>query len=241
MLGKGGIERLNNSFAVVVGLGAVGSYATEAMARSGIGKMRIIDFDSVCPTNINRQLYALGSTIGKAKCDVAKARILDINPQCQVQELNCYIDSGSMDFVFENSPDIIIDAIDSLAPKVELLAHAIRRNTPIVSSMGAALRTDPGQIRVDILKNTKNCPLACAVRKGLRKQGLEPLIPCVYSDELPRKSSILKKTDNDEICIDKAGQNRNVLGSLSTLTGIFGLTLANEALRILTNNFSYTD
>ena len=254
LLGKEGIKKLQDSFVVIVGLGAVGSYVVEALARSGVGRIRIVDFDKICPTNINRQLFALSSTIGRLKIEVAEERILEINPKCEVEAINCFVHNDKMDMVLEGSPDMVVDAIDALNPKIELLIAAQKRELPVISSMGAALRTDPSHIKVAKLKRVHNCPLARQVRKRLRRRGSHLEITCVYSNEKPiiqairkvdpkiNKKKMRKEIEKVDPDINQNegedfGRTRNTLCSLPTITGIFGLMIANEVLRQLTDDF----
>lgn len=236
MIGADGLQRLHCSFVVVVGLGAVGSYAVEGLARAGVGRMRLVDFDEIRPSNINRQLYALDSTVGMAKTEAAALRVRDINPSCIVEPLKCFFDETAAEKVLADSPDLVIDAIDSVSPKTHLLAETIKRNIAVISSMGAALRRDPSLVRTGPLSEVKNCPLARLIRKRLRKRGIDVDFACVYStesvDDLPEEA-IDKDADTSEHTLLR-GRPRRTLGSLPTLTGIFGLTAANLAIRMLT-------
>lgn len=233
LLGEEKVEKLKQSYVAIIGLGAVGSYATEALARAGIGRMLLVDFDIVQESNINRQLFALGSTIGQYKADVAKARVLDINPYCQVEAQHVFVDQNTCPALFVKKPDLVIDAIDSLTPKAELLTYCYKNNVRVISSMGAALRTDPWQIKIGDVFDVTVCPLAFQLRRRLRKNGVERGITCVYSTE-PVKFDYTQRLGSDlNVQGDKTlqrGRKRNVLGSLPTLTGIFGLTIANTAL-----------
>lgn len=235
MIGADGLHKLKGSFVVVVGLGAVGSYCVEGLARAGVGRLRLVDFDEVRASNINRQLYALESTVGKAKTEVAAGRVADINPKCQVETMRCFFDDATADAVLAGSPDLVIDAIDSVAPKTHLLAELVARGIPVISSMGAALRTDPTLVRTGPLSQVKNCPLARLVRKRLRKRGLSVEFACVYSTEsvhdLP-DDAVSEAGDASEETL-RRGRVRRTLGSLPTLTGIFGLTAANLAIKTL--------
>lgn len=235
MLGKEACGQIRDSFVMVVGLGAVGSYAVEGLVRAGVGRIRLVDFDKVQPSNINRQLYALGSTIGRAKCEIARERILDINPSCRVEAINGFVDSESVQGYLEDAPDIVIDAIDSLNSKVELISAVRMRGIPLISCLGAAMRFDPTCVRVAPLEETTGCPLGRAVKKRLRRRGVPLDFPCVYSEEpLPNPLPLAAPTDVlGETPLLERGRIRNTLGSMPTITGIFGLTAANMAIKIL--------
>jgi tRNA A37 threonylcarbamoyladenosine dehydratase len=237
LLGQEAFGALNSSKVAVAGLGAVGSYAVEGLVRSGVGNICVADFDEVKHSNINRQLYALESTVGRKKCDLARERILDINPDCNVEAKELFINADSLTELFNYKPDLIIDAIDSLGPKVALLAGAVDNNIPVLSSMGAAQRRDPLKITIGPLNKAYNCRLASHVRKKIRKLGVEPTFTCVYSTELVDKES-LEETSKAVGVVDEhdyrwKGRKRDALGSLPTITGIFGLYLADEAIRVL--------
>jgi len=216
----------------VVGLGAVGSYAVEGLARSGIGHLRLIDFDTLRDTNINRQLYAMDSTIGLQKVEVARRRILDINPSCRVESLPVFLDAGTADSVLAKPLDMVIDAIDSLGPKVELITAAVKAGIRIISVMGAATRTDFSSIRVSDISETRICPLARRARKRLKQEGIERGVTCIYSVE-PAGRTEARTAAEAELHEEesfKRGRMRRPLGSLSCLTGIFGLVAAHETI-----------
>ena len=238
MLGSDALKKIHNSFVVIVGLGAVGGYALEGLARAGVGKIKLIDFDQVGVSNINRQLLATHSTVGKSKVALAKNRVQDIYPDCEVEACEQFFHSDTADDILANSPDLVIDAIDSLNPKVELLAACNRLNLPVISSMGAALRSDFSKIKFGKLKKTINCPLARLVRKYLKKRNVSLNIPCVFSTEQVREKtadSILPREQSEDNAYDR-GRKRQTLGSLPTITGIFGLLIANEAIKKLASN-----
>jgi tRNA A37 threonylcarbamoyladenosine dehydratase len=243
LLGDEGVARLADSFVVVVGLGAVGSYAVEGLARAGVGRLRLVDFDVIKASNINRQLYALDSTLGKSKASVAAARVRDISPGCRIEPLELFADSKSFDAILEGGPDLVIDAIDSIGPKAYLIAEALKRKLRIISSMGAALRTDPGTVRVGPLRGTKGCPLAARLKYWLRKLDASLDFPCVYSTQpvgefkkarqAPYFGGATENLEEEEVY--GPGRQKTALGSLPTITGIFGLTIANTAIRTLTS------
>lgn len=232
MLGADGMRRLHEARVTVVGLGAVGSYAVEALTRAGVGHLRLVDHDILRPSNLNRQLFALHSTLGRPKVEVAAARVHDINPDCEVEECRLFCHVETMDTILAGPPNLVLDCIDSFTPKLELLTAAVTRGVPVLSSMGAALRREPGQVRFGLLTEVTNCPLARRLRKFLRRREVTTDIPCVYSTELVDRT-LIHPPENKVAGELERGRARNALGSLPTLTGLFGLTLAHEALRRL--------
>lgn len=231
MVGADGLRRLGEALVVVVGLGAVGSYCVEALARAGVGRLRLIDHDTVHASNLNRQLYALESTLGASKATLARDRVLAIHSDCQVEALAEYADADSLDRLLAGSPDLICDCIDSFDAKVALLAEARRRGLPLVSSMGAALRTDPTQVRVGPLGSATQCPLAKRLRRALRERDVPLDIPCVYSIEKVEPRLGVQGAEQD--APEPRGKDRRPMGSLPTVTGVFGLTVANTGLGLL--------
>lgn len=226
---------LQKSRITIVGLGAVGGHAMEALARAGIGHFRLVDFDNIQPSNINRQILALTTNLGKAKVEAAKERILAINPDCTVEALEIFAAEETMEQILRPDPDLLIDAIDSLNPKIQLLTSAHNAGIPVISSMGAALRTDPTKIRYGDIFESSGCPLAKHVRQRLRRRNIDRGIFCVYSTEkIDFDYQIAEPEDNAPVMADR-GRRRNVLGSLPTLTGIFGLYIANQAILQLTS------
>lgn len=207
LFGDNGTQKLQNATVMVVGCGAVGSFAIEALARSGVGHLLVVDSDTVEQSNINRQLFALDSTTGKPKVEVAAMRIRDINPDVRVCMFNMFFDKDNTP---DTIPDFIIDAIDTVESKIALYKWAHKNNIPFISSMGAASKTDPTQIKIAPISKTTVCPLASRVRKLVRDTDL-PDFPVVYSTETP--APVLGHAKN--------------LGSIVTVTGTFGLVLAN--------------
>ena len=235
LLGNQAFSRLTKSHVAVFGLGAVGGYAVEGLARAGVGRLTLVDFDLIQPTNINRQILALESTLGQPKVEAAAARVADINPQCRIKALNRFVDQDSAAEILDGRPDFVIDAIDSLNPKVQLLLASHRRGLPTFSSMGAALRTDPAQIRIGDIAETRCCPLARRIRKRLKKEGVFSGITCIYSTEAVdfdyQLPACTDENGSNAGCEVERGRARRTLGSLPTLTAIFGLMLANEVIR----------
>lgn len=233
LLGKEAMKIFRKSRIVLFGVGAVGGYALEALARSGIGAFRLVDFDVVKYTNFNRQLLALEGNLEKPKVEAAKARVLAINPECEVEALNTFAEPENMDELLDGPVDLVVDAIDSISSKVELLAKAFHKGLPVVSAMGAGVKTDPEQIHTADLFETDVCHLSRLMRKRLRKKAVGEGIRCVYSLETPKKaiSHETHEKEHSELRKSKA------IGSMATMTGIFGLRVAHEALRVLLQKY----
>lgn len=213
LLGKDAVHKLQKSTVMVVGCGAVGSFAIEALARSGVGHIIVIDFDKVEESNINRQLFALDSTVGISKVEVAKNRILDINPGIKVEALDMFFNDKTD---LDTKPDFVIDAIDSVQSKIALYKWCQKNNVPFVSSMGAARKTDVLKIRIDKISKTAVCPLASKIRHIVREEKLKDF-PVVYSTE----TASPQKNGGREF------------GSMITVTGTFGLLLADFVIKKL--------
>jgi len=225
LVGESGMSRLVKSHVVVVGLGAVGSFAVENLARSGVGELTLIDFDTISPSNINRQLGALHSTLGQSKVSVIAGRIQDINPEIKVRALPEFFAEESFERCIPQKYDYLIDAIDSYTPKLNLLKIAGERGLPIISSMGAAGRLDPTAVSLAWLADTRVCPLARRLRKGLRRLDVDcRQILTVYSSELPLPP-VPPDSANPEITFTR-GRTRNVNGSICYLPAIFGSFMA---------------
>ena len=230
LLGDAVMEKLARSTVMVVGCGAVGGFAIEALARSGIGKLILVDFDVVKESNINRQIFALQSTLYQEKAVVARNRIRDISPDIQVEILPVLVNADTIDEVLDRRIDFVIDAIDTLNPKTILIEQLLARGIPFISSMGAALKTDASKIAIVPMKKTIHCPLAFFVRKRLRKRGVDLTFPVVYSSEDVSQKLHLEMPDQPE---NETGRVRHNMGSLPTITGIFGLLCANYAIDYL--------
>ena len=213
LFGEDAVYKLKKSTVMVVGCGAVGSFAIEALARSGIGHIILIDFDKVEETNINRQLFALDSTVGKNKVDVAKQRINDINPEITVDSFNMFFDENTK---LDVKPDYVIDAIDTVSSKIALYKWCFENNIPFISSMGAARKTDVTQIKVNKISKTTVCPLASKIRRIVRDLHMKDF-PVVYSVE----NAAPQKNGGKEF------------GSVITVTGTFGLMLSDFVIKKL--------
>ena len=230
LLGDEAMEKLARSTVMVVGCGAVGGFAIEALARSGVGKLILVDFDVVKESNINRQIFALHSTLYQEKAVVARNRIRDISPDIKVEILPVLVNADTIDEVLSRRVDFVIDAIDTLNPKTILIEQLMARGIPFISSMGAALKTDATKIAIVPMKKTIHCPLAFFVRKRLRKRGVDLTFPVVYSCEDVSQKLHLEMPDAPE---NETGRVRHNMGSLPTITGIFGLLCANYAIEYL--------
>jgi len=210
--GKEGVLKLHNATVAVFGVGGVGGYALEAIVRSGVGTIHIFDYDTVTPSNINRQIIALESSMGRTKCSVARERMLDINPRLSLFAHETRLTPENMEELVAGRFPFAIDAIDDVPAKLALLETLLRDGSHFISSMGAGNRLDPARIRVTDIGKTSNCPLARSIRKKLRERGITEGIRCVYSDETPVKHD-MRSTDT-------------TVGSISYLPGLFGLTAA---------------
>jgi len=231
LFGKQAIEKFQQSRIAVMGLGGVGSYAAEALARSGIGSFLLVDFDTVGLSNLNRQLPALHSTIGKLKTEAMRDRLKDINPKLNIEIYSDFCAQESRDKLLRNI-DFVVDAIDSLGPKTGLIEDCYRKNIPVISSMGAASRFDPSKIELVDISKSRICPLAKKVRKYLHRRGIHKGIPVVYSYEKP-----IPQFDHDAGAeaewVSGRGRKRGTLGSVVYLPAIMGMWCASYVLRKL--------
>ena len=224
LLGNERNERLRNCHVLVVGLGGVGAYAAEQIARAGIGEMTIIDADIVQPSNINRQLPALHSTIGGAKVQIMERRLRDINPDLLLHTRQEFLkDERIAELLQDSAFDFIIDAIDTISPKVYLLYTALEKGIKIVSSMGAGAKIDPAKVCIDDISKTHSCGLAKAVRTRLKELGYRKGLPVVFSTELPDKKAVI---------FTEGEQNKlTTTGTVSYMPAIFGCYLASYVIR----------
>lgn len=234
LFGKERTEYLAGCHVLVVGLGGVGAYAAEQICRAGIGRMTIVDADTVNESNINRQLPALHSTLGKPKAKVVGKRLLDINPELQLTIVNEFLrDERTEEILDADKYQFVVDAIDSLSPKVYLMYHAFTRHIPIISSMGAGAKIDPTQVRIADLSKSTNCALAKAVRKRLRGMGINKGIPVVFSTEMANPEAVIDV--EDEQC------KRTTTGTVSYMPAIFGCFLASYVINQLTTQLYDTN
>ena len=238
LLGKDAMEKLADSRVAVFGIGGVGGYTVEALARSGVGTIDIIDDDKVCLTNINRQIYATQKTVGKYKVDVAKERILEINPQANVNIFKTFYSPETVDSFDFNNYDYVVDAIDTVTGKIELVMNADKTETPIISSMGAGNKLNPAEFEVADIYKTSVCPLAKVMRHELRKRGIKKL-KVVYSKEKPITPIEDMAISCKAHCICPPGtarkctQRRQVPGSNAFVPSVVGLIIAGEVIKDL--------
>jgi len=232
LLGSQAMEKIKNATVAVFGLGAVGSFVTEALARTGVGNLRLIDFDVVDATNINRQLFALNSTIGRGKATLAHERVKDINPKCNVELHSSFINAQSLEDLLSKDLDVVVDAIDGLNSKINLIVGARRLNLSVVSSMGAGGRMDISMIKTGDISETCVCPLARVVRQRLHRRGLYKGVRAVYSIEKPLNKQPYKSEDAVDALPDH-GRARPPIGTITWVPGVFGLTIAGEVIEII--------
>lgn len=227
LLGKEGLERLTSANVLIVGVGGVGAYAAEMLVRAGIGRVTIADSDSVSESNINRQLIALHSTVGRIKTDVLAERLIDINPELQLRVVPEYIKDEKTDEILDSDTfDYIIDAIDTLSPKLALIKGALDRKIPIVSSMGAGAKLDPTKMEICDISKTHHCPLAHMLRKRLHKMGIRRGFKAVFSAEPPIEGAMI-------LCQEQ--NKKSNVGTISYLPALFGIGCASAVIRDLTN------
>lgn len=220
-----GIDQLQHAHVLVAGVGGVGGFVIEALARAGVGELTIIDHDTVSPSNLNRQIIALNSTVGLKKAEVMAQRVADINPGCKVNVSQQFIRPEDMDSLLTVPFDYVVDAIDSLNCKVSLVATALKKGLPTVSSMGAGRRIDPSKIQLSDISKTHGCALARNMRQRLKKQRITKGLMTVFSTELPKEPGPMEEIEG--------ARGRVVNGTASYMPGIFGLMLAGYVIQQL--------
>lgn len=227
LFGEEKLETIRGANVLVVGLGGVGAYAAEMITRAGVGRMTIADADAVAPSNINRQLVALHSTIGLQKAEVLAARLRDINPEIELTVVNKYIrDDLTWELLDSAEFDFVVDAIDTLSPKAALIKGALDRGIPLVSSMGAGAKTDPTKVEIKDIRDSHHCPLAHMLRKRLHKMGIRSGFHAVFSPEPVREGSMI-------LC-EETNKKSNV-GTISYMPAVFGCACASVVVRCLLN------
>ncbi|QUH26722.1 ThiF family adenylyltransferase [Serpentinicella alkaliphila] len=236
LIGTEGLNKLKESKVAVFGIGGVGTFTVEALARTGVSKFVLVDDDDICLTNINRQLHATRSTVGKPKVEVMKERILDINPNAEVITYRELYNSESAERLLSEDYDYVVDAIDMVTAKIDLIVRCKEKNIPIISSMGAGNKLDPTKFEVTDIFKTSICPLAKVLRKELRKRGVKDL-KVVYSKEEPMTPFVINSDcKTDCICTNKnrtCTVKHQIPGSVAFVPSVVGLILASVVVRDL--------
>ena len=222
LLGAEAMEKLHNSRVAVFGIGGVGGYTVEALARSGVGALDLIDDDKVCLTNLNRQIIATRKTVGKFKVDVAEERVHDIDPDIKVTTYKTFFGPETQDSFDFSQFDYVVDAIDTLSPKLALIAASLERGLPLVSSMGAGAKTDPTRLEIEDISRTHHCPLAHMLRKRLHKAGVRSGFKAVFSAEPVREGATI-------LCEEQ--NKKSNTGTISYLPALFGIGCASVVVR----------
>jgi len=225
LIGKEKLDKLNNAHVLVVGMGGVGSFAAEFICRSGIGEMTIIDGDVVDPSNRNRQLPALATTHGMSKAELMADRLLQINPELKLNVIKEFVQPERVEHMLSGKPDYVVDAIDSITPKLTFMMAAYNKGLRLVSSMGAGAKLDPTKLQVVDISKTYNCPFAQQIRKQLKGSGIRKGIKVVFSPELPIKESLM--------LTDGSNFKKSAYGTISYLPATFGAVLSSVVIRDL--------
>ncbi|PKG24440.1 tRNA threonylcarbamoyladenosine dehydratase [Niallia nealsonii] len=231
-IGKEGLNTLKNSTVAVLGIGGVGSFAAEALARSGVGKLILIDKDDVDITNVNRQVIALLSTVGRPKVEIMAERIADINPECEVIALKMFYTEETYEEIFDYGLDYVVDASDTISYKIHLMKECLTRNIPIISSMGAANKMDPTRFQIADISKTHTDPIAKVIRTRLRKEGIRKGITVVFSDESPIviREDVVKVVGKEDAPIRKAKMPPS---SNAFVPSVAGLIMASHVVKEL--------
>lgn len=231
LIGEYGIQKLQNSKVAIFGIGGVGSFVVEALVRAGIGKFILVDNDKVAISNLNRQIIATHETIGKSKVEVAKARILSINPKAEVETYEEFFMPNSKE-IFDETVDYIVDCIDTVTAKIELVLRANKLSIPIISSMGTGNKRDPTKFEIADIYKTSICPLAKVMRKELRNRGIKSL-KVLYSKEEPIKQ---EESMQEKVKKEEASNKKQIPGSISFVPSVAGLIIAGEVIKDILKN-----
>ena len=239
LIGSEGLEKLKNSKVIVFGIGGVGSYTVESLARAGVGTLVLIDDDTICLTNLNRQVHATYSTISKSKVEVMKERVLSINRKCNVITYETFVtEENILEFISEDT-DYVVDAIDTVSAKIALAVYCQDKNIKIMSSMGTGNKLDPSQFKVTDIYKTRVCPLAKVMRYELRKRGVKSL-KVVYSEEIPIKPKSEDVVTCKTGCVCTGGTKkctirRQIPGSISFVPPVAGMIIASQVVKDILN------
>jgi tRNA threonylcarbamoyladenosine dehydratase len=235
LIGSEALEKLRNCKVVVFGIGGVGSFTVEALARAGVGKLVLVDDDLVCLTNINRQIIATYKTISQPKVEVMRDRVMDINPKCEVDIFQTFVKADNIGDIISDDVDYVVDAIDTVSSKIALVMWCMEKNIKIISSMGTGNKLDPTRFRITDIYNTKMCPLAKVMRKELRKRGV-PSLKVLYSEEMPIELKVDDVITCKEGCVCTGGskkclEKRQIPGSISFVPPVAGMIIGGEVLK----------
>lgn len=238
LLGQEGMDKLKSSTVAIFGIGGVGSFTAEALARSGVGKLILVDDDTICLTNINRQIHATTKTVGKDKVEVMKQRILEINPRCIVEVHKAFYNSDTAEGLIKSEYDYVVDAIDTVSSKIDMAERCTNLGIKVISSMGAGNKLDPTAFEVTDIYKTSVCPLAKVMRHELKKRRVKKL-KVVYSKEIPikPKDDDMHSCKNNCICPPGSertcSSRRSIPGSISFVPSVVGLIIAGEVIKDL--------
>ncbi|HHD2971374.1 TPA: ThiF family adenylyltransferase [Clostridium perfringens] len=241
LIGKDALDKLANSKVMVFGVGGVGSFTVEALARAGVGNLILVDDDTVCLTNLNRQIHATYKTISKNKVEVMKERVLSVNRNCNVETIQVFVTPDNLEEIIPDNVDYVVDAIDTVSAKIALAVYCEQKGIKLMSSMGTGNKLNPAEFKVADIYNTKVCPLAKVMRYELRKRGVKKL-KVVYSEEMPRKPKVEDVVTCKTGCVctggtKKCSAKRQIPGSVSFVPPVAGMIIASEVVKDLIKEY----
>ena len=237
LIGKDALDKLAKSKVMVFGVGGVGSFTVEALARAGVGNLILVDDDTVCLTNLNRQIHATYKTISKNKVEVMKERVLSVNRNCNVETIQVFVTPDNLEEIIPDDVDYVVDAIDTVSAKIALAVYCEQKGIKLMSSMGTGNKLNPAEFKVADIYNTKVCPLAKVMRYELRKRGVKKL-KVVYSEEMPRKPKVEDVVTCKTGCVctggtKKCAEKRQIPGSISFVPPVAGMIIGGEVIKDL--------
>ncbi|WP_195238020.1 tRNA threonylcarbamoyladenosine dehydratase [Clostridium perfringens] len=241
LIGKDALDKLAKSKVMVFGVGGVGSFTVEALARAGVGNLILVDDDTVCLTNLNRQIHATYKTISKNKVEVMKERVLSVNRNCNVETIQVFVTPDNLEEIIPDDVDYVVDAIDTVSAKIALVVYCEQKGIKLMSSMGTGNKLNPAEFKVADIYNTKVCPLAKVMRYELRKRGVKKL-KVVYSEEMPRKPKVEDVVTCKTGCVctggtKKCSAKRQIPGSVSFVPPVAGMIIASEVVKDLIKEY----
>ncbi|EPB8146710.1 tRNA threonylcarbamoyladenosine dehydratase [Clostridium perfringens] len=241
LIGKDALDKLAKSKVMVFGVGGVGSFTVEALARAGVGNLILVDDDTICLTNLNRQIHATYKTISKNKVEVMKERVLSVNRNCNVETIQVFVTPDNLEEIIPDDVDYVVDAIDTVSAKIALAVYCEQKGIKLMSSMGTGNKLNPAEFKVADIYNTKVCPLAKVMRYELRKRGVKKL-KVVYSEEMPRKPKVEDVVTCKTGCVctggtKKCSAKRQIPGSVSFVPPVAGMIIASEVVKDLIKEY----